>query len=633
MSTPTIKTKIAFDGEKEYKQAVSEINSALGVLSSEMKKTSAEFKHNADSIEALNAKNDVLERKLSTQQEKVAQIREALQKAGNAYGEADKRTMAWQKALYDAEAAVAETENAIRENNEALDGLNKGMIETETDAQGLGSMLGDLAGKFGFDIPDGIKKSLDGFGSFSAEGVAAAGAVAAAIAAIIAVYKELIDMTTETAAHADQILTLSQITGIDTDSVQEMQYMAELVDVSFDTISGSMSKLINKMQEVADGKDAAVDLFEQLGVSVTDADGHLRNAQDTFNDVIAALGEIENKTERDALSMDVFGKSAQDLSPLMGKTTEEMNALAQEAHNVGYVLDKELLDALGEVDDYEQRLIKTKEALTYQMSAQMAPAVVELKKEWLDFMTEGGQALIDSGIIQGLGEFLHEAVTLIQPVQDLLHLADGAADRLKPVAEMLHQIAGFLALIKDMNQIVSTIRNPFKWGQGNISTALGWNIGEGQMSNYQEWKYGGTGSYDFTDSGKNRSSDPDPEQYGWGIDPSTGQYDWYNRLTGNFDWPHNAAGTDYWRGGLTWVGESGPELVSLPRGTQIMNAQESQQAVGDTFYITMNVNENAIHDLQALVNWAKRAQETARKRPSSYNQNYAPMPNPGAFHG
>ncbi|MCR4883839.1 MAG: hypothetical protein K6A68_09720, partial [Clostridiales bacterium] len=107
----------------------------------------------------------------------------------------------------------------------------------------------------------------------------------------------------------------------------------------------------------------------------------------------------------------------------------------------------------------------------------------------------------------------------------------------------------------------------------------------------------------------------------------------YNKLTGNFDWPHNAAGTDYWRGGFTWVGESGPELVSLPRGTQIMNAQESQQAVGDTFYITMNVNENAIHDLQALVNWAKRAQETVRKRPSSYNQNYAPMPNPGAFHG
>lgn len=40
---------------------------------------------------------------------------------------------------------------------------------------------------------------------------------------------------------------------------------------------------------------------------------------------------------------------------------------------------------------------------------------------------------------------------------------------------------------------------------------------------------------------------------------------------------HNAGGTDNWRGGLTWVGESGPELVSLPRGTAIHSAQESRQ--------------------------------------------------------
>ena len=40
---------------------------------------------------------------------------------------------------------------------------------------------------------------------------------------------------------------------------------------------------------------------------------------------------------------------------------------------------------------------------------------------------------------------------------------------------------------------------------------------------------------------------------------------------------YNAAGTDSWRGGLTWVGESGPELVSLPQGTQIYSNQESRQ--------------------------------------------------------
>ncbi|WP_073029195.1 hypothetical protein [Desulfosporosinus lacus] len=38
---------------------------------------------------------------------------------------------------------------------------------------------------------------------------------------------------------------------------------------------------------------------------------------------------------------------------------------------------------------------------------------------------------------------------------------------------------------------------------------------------------------------------------------------------------NNADGTDYWRGGLTWVGEEGPELINAPRGTQIFSNAES----------------------------------------------------------
>jgi hypothetical protein len=37
----------------------------------------------------------------------------------------------------------------------------------------------------------------------------------------------------------------------------------------------------------------------------------------------------------------------------------------------------------------------------------------------------------------------------------------------------------------------------------------------------------------------------------------------------------NATGTDYWQGGPTWVGERGPEIVNLPRGSSVMNANKS----------------------------------------------------------
>lgn len=46
----------------------------------------------------------------------------------------------------------------------------------------------------------------------------------------------------------------------------------------------------------------------------------------------------------------------------------------------------------------------------------------------------------------------------------------------------------------------------------------------------------------------------------------------------------NALGTDFWRGGLTWVGERGPELIDAPRGSQIIpNGESERMAGGVTF--------------------------------------------------
>ena len=43
--------------------------------------------------------------------------------------------------------------------------------------------------------------------------------------------------------------------------------------------------------------------------------------------------------------------------------------------------------------------------------------------------------------------------------------------------------------------------------------------------------------------------------------------------------PNNALGTDFWRGGWSWVGEQGPELLNIPRGAQIMSSLNSLSMV------------------------------------------------------
>ena len=97
----------------------------------------------------------------------------------------------------------------------------------------------------------------------------------------------------------------------------------------------------------------------------------------------------------------------------------------------------------------------------------------------------------------------------------------------------------------------------------------------------------------------------------YGYDPETRQY--YDKETGNYIiYGTTAGGTDNWRGGLTWVGEAGPELVSLPQGSQIYSNQESQQLGGDTFYIT--IDAKSVKEFNDIVEMAHSARIRQRMR-------------------
>lgn len=74
-------------------------------------------------------------------------------------------------------------------------------------------------------------------------------------------------------------------------------------------------------------------------------------------------------------------------------------------------------------------------------------------------------------------------------------------------------------------------------------------------------------------------------------------------VTGNNSYiGHNANGSERWRGGLTWVGEEGPELVNLPSGSTIYNNQQSNNVAGNTTYnITMNCDLSELRSVSDVI--------------------------------
>lgn len=373
-----IGAKIALDGEKEFKKAISDINNGLKVTASEMTLVTARFSENSNSVAALTAKQEVLTRKHAEQTAAIDKMREALAHAQASYGETDRRTQNWQKSLNLAETELIKTDKELKNNSEALKKAEKDMAkygltteEAAKENKGLGNVLSNIIGKLGIELPAGAEKAIAAFDKQNVSTVALVGVTAGLISGFS-------KLTVETAKVADNILTLSKTTGLSTDTLQEFEYASELLDVSVDTMTGAMTKMIRNMDMARDGTSEASEGFRALRVSVTGTNGQLKDSEQMFYEVIDALGRVKNETERDAIAMKVFGRSARELNPLIEAGSRGLKALGEEAQKMGYVMDVETLESFGKLDDAMQRFSKQGDTFKRSIAIVMLPVLTAL---------------------------------------------------------------------------------------------------------------------------------------------------------------------------------------------------------------------------------------------------------------
>lgn len=167
-------------------------------------------------------------------------------------------------------------------------------------------------------------------------------------AAAAAVSVALIGAAYNAAKTADDLATLSQQSGLATDSLQKMRYAADVVDVSADTIISAMRRMKKNMASESEG---VVEAWDTLGVSVTDTTGDYRDAEEVFYDTIKALSRIPNETERDVLAMQLFGKSADELAGIIDDGGAALRMYGDEAERLGLIMDEKTIAALTEANN------------------------------------------------------------------------------------------------------------------------------------------------------------------------------------------------------------------------------------------------------------------------------------------
>lgn len=240
--------RIGLEGEREFKKALSDINASFKVLGSEMTLVSSQFDKNDRSVQALTSRNEVLNREIEAQKQKIETLRAALDNAASSFGENDRRTQNWQIQLNKAQAELNGMERELGENNKALDSAESNLDEAGKEAKQFGKEI-DKAGDQSKDAVGKFQKATDIAG------------------------KQLWDMANDVASAGDAIDKTSQKIGISAESFQEWSYVFERSGADVNGLQSGMKKLSGVIEDAASGSASACAKLEAVGLSIEDLNG------------------------------------------------------------------------------------------------------------------------------------------------------------------------------------------------------------------------------------------------------------------------------------------------------------------------------------------------------------------------
>lgn len=514
MSLPRAGVSLVVENDKAFKDALSEVNAGLKVNKQQMQLVTEQTKEMDDRQAALKQRCETVQQTLQSYRDKVEVLQQAYENSAKREGEASKVTMQWKASLISAQTEVAKQENLLRSLNDQQEQTGKTMVS-------LADVVNGLANALGITLPPGVQAAVDKLGQFSASGAAAVTVVGGLVGALA---KSTMDMSKT----ADDLLTLSTQTSLTTDQLQEFEYASELVDVSTDTLRGSLVKLTNNMQTAATGTGSAAEAFKKLHVKVSDSSGKLKENYEVFLKTIDALGKMKNETERDALAMDIFGRSATDLNPLIEAGSGRLKELAEQAHEVGYVVDNETLQSFGELDDAMQKLDKQGDAVKRSFAEALLPIITAFAEALNAIPTPVLTAVISITSIATVVLLVVKAIKELQgPAGTVKSMIGSVMSYMDPLyIKIMLIVAGITALVAVIAVLI---------GKGNeINSAM-------------------SGISSAT-TGTMRAANSKVPQY--------------------------ATGTRSAHGGLALVGENGPELVALHGGERIYNSSQTRGMLG-----------------------------------------------------
>lgn len=219
--------------------------------------------------------------------------------------------------------------------------------------------------------------------AFGTIGKAAVTMGTATIAGATALGGSAYKMAMSTAEQADYIDKLSERTGINREELQRWKHAADQSGASVDSFKNGIKKMTDTIDSANQGSATAQTALERLGLSLDDLNGMTTEQQ--FDAITAALADMEEGAERNAIGNDLLGKTYTEMLPLLNAGSDGIKDLKQEADDLGIVMSEDTVKAGVKLGD---TIANVKDALN-GFKNQIGAAAIPIIQKFADMLIAG----------------------------------------------------------------------------------------------------------------------------------------------------------------------------------------------------------------------------------------------------
>lgn len=372
------------NGSDSVGKSLKENEANLKKYESSLKKAERELSSLKNQMQYTSNKAYALEKAIREGKDETGQLANELKKTKNALSDLKNEANNTKHKIDNYKASINSTKDKVQELKDKQNALSKSLKETKEKVKEVSDSVTDMG------------KKMMGVG--------------------VAITGSLTALTGSYVEHSSEIVKVSKMAGISTKEYQMWDRILKSTGYSMEQANGDFAAMAERMavtqQELTGLIDSESDLTQivkELGLSVTDSNGNLKNTGQFMNELMIATSKLENKTHQQAVMTALLSTTGEELLPHLENWEQKM----KEMEKGNYVTDsqlKKVAEFKQKWNDLKLQFEGTRNAIGQalmpileQLMEKVSP-VVEKLTNWINEnpkLVEG--ILIVGGVIAGLG--------------------------------------------------------------------------------------------------------------------------------------------------------------------------------------------------------------------------------------